>query len=43
MHSYKTPMAPFVAELIDYVVKFFVGEEYEFGSDLIARKSKSSG
>jgi hypothetical protein len=33
MHSYNTPMAPFVKEVIEYIVKFFVGEEYELGSD----------
>jgi hypothetical protein len=26
-------MAPFVKEVIEYIVKFFVGEEYELGSD----------
>lgn len=33
MHSYSTPMAPFAAEVLTYVVKFFTGEEHEFGSD----------
>jgi hypothetical protein len=33
LHSYSTPMAPFVKEVIDYVVKLYVGEEYELGSD----------
>jgi hypothetical protein len=33
MHSYNTPMAPFVKEVLEYIVKFFVGEEYELGSD----------
>lgn len=33
MHSYSTPMAPFVKEVIEYIVKFYVGEEYQLGSD----------
>lgn len=39
MHSYNTPMAPFVKEVIEYVVKFFSGEEYELGSDFVLRKT----
>jgi hypothetical protein len=39
MHSYNTPMAPFVKEILEYVVKFFVGEEYELGSDYVLRRS----
>jgi hypothetical protein len=35
MHSYSTPMAPFVKEVVDYVVKFFVGEEFMLGSDIV--------
>jgi hypothetical protein len=35
MHSYSTPMAPFVKEVMDYIVKFYVGEEYELGSDFV--------
>jgi len=38
MHSYSTPMAPFVKEVLDYVVKFFVGEESELGSDFVLRR-----
>jgi hypothetical protein len=33
MHSYSTPMAPFVKEVVEYVVKLYVGEEYLLGSD----------
>jgi hypothetical protein len=39
MHSYNTPMAPFVAEVISYVVKFFIGEEHVFGSDTVLNKT----
>lgn len=39
MHSYSTPMAPFVKEVAEYVVKLFVGEEYELGSDGVLRKT----
>ncbi len=35
MYSYSTPMAPFVKEVVDYVVKFFVGEEFILGSDIV--------
>ena len=35
MHSYSTPMAPFVKEIVEYVVKFFVGEEFNLGSDIV--------
>jgi len=28
MHSYSTPMAPFVKEVCEYVVKLYVGEEF---------------
>ena len=27
LHSYSTPMAPFVKEVIEYVVKLYVGGE----------------
>jgi len=33
MHSYSTPISPFVKEVLEYIVKFYVGEEYELGSD----------
>lgn len=33
MHSYSTPMSPFAKEVIEYIMKMFVGEEYELGSD----------
>ena len=39
MHSYNTPMAPFVKEILEYIVKFYVGEECELGSDYVLRKS----
>lgn len=39
MHSYSTPMAPFAAEVLTYVVKFFTGEEHEFGSDTVLRQA----
>jgi hypothetical protein len=39
MHSYSTPMAPYVKEVIEYIVKFYAGEEYELGSDLVLRKT----
>lgn len=39
MHSYSTPMAPFAAEVLTYVVKFFTGEEHEFGSDQVLRSA----
>ena len=42
LHSYSTPMAPFVKEVAEYVLKFFVGEEYELGSDCVLRKSAGS-
>ena len=28
MHSYCTPLAPHVAHVIRYIVKYFLGEEY---------------
>ena len=39
MHSYNTPMSPYVKEVLEYVVKFYVGEEYELGSDYVLRKT----
>lgn len=41
MHSHNTPMAPHVAEVISYVVKFFIGEEHSFGSDVVLQKTTS--
>ncbi len=41
MHSYSTPMAPFVKEVMEYIVKFYVGEEYELGSDFVLRRATS--
>ena len=39
MHSYCTPLAPFVAQVIRYVVKFFIGEESTFGSEEVLKKT----
>lgn len=39
MHNYNTPMAPHVAEVIAFVVKFFIGEEHFFGSDVVLNKT----
>jgi hypothetical protein len=39
MHSYNTPMAPHVAEVIQLVVKYFIGEEHMFGSDVVLSKT----
>jgi hypothetical protein len=39
MHSYNTPLAPFVEDIIRYIVKFFLGEEADFGSDVVLRKT----
>ena len=41
MHSYSTPMAPFVKEVLECVVKFYVGEESELGSDFVLRRGVS--
>ena len=35
MQSYSSPMAPFAAEIINYIVKFFIGEEDIFGSSQV--------
>ena len=43
MHSYNTPMAPFVSDVINYVVKFFLGEEHTFGSETVLKKSMKKG
>jgi len=42
MHSYSTPMSPFVKEVMEYIVKFYVGEEYELGSDFVLRRASSN-
>jgi serine/threonine protein kinase len=42
LHSYGTPMAPFVKEVTEYVTKLYVGEEYELGSDCVLRKTAPS-
>ena len=42
MHSYSTPMAPFVKEVIEFIAKFFVGEEYELGSDYVLKRASST-
>ena len=39
MHNYNTPMAPHVGEVISFVVKFFIGEEHTFGSDVVLEKT----
>ena len=39
MHKYNTPMAPHVGEVISFVVKFFIGEEHTFGSDVVLEKT----
>jgi hypothetical protein len=39
MHSYSTPLAPYVEDVIRYIVKFFLGEESDFGSDVVLRKT----
>ena len=39
MHSYNTPMAPYVKDVIEYIVKFYCGEEYELGSDFVLRRT----
>lgn len=39
MHSYSTPMAPYVKEVVEYVVRIFVGEEYALGSDCVLRRT----
>jgi len=39
MHNYSTPMAPFAFEVVTYIVKFFLGEEHSFGSDVVLKKT----
>ena len=42
MNSYCTPLAPHVAHVVRYIVKYFLGEEYIFGSDLVLRRAGGS-
>ena len=42
MHSYNTPLSPHVAQVIRYVVKFFLGEEHTFGSETVLRKTSGT-
>lgn len=39
MHSYCTPLSPFVGQIIRYIVKFFIGEENTFGSEIVLKKT----
>ena len=39
MHSYSTPLAPYVEDVIRYIVKFFLGEESDFGSVVVLRET----
>ena len=39
LHSYSTPLAPYVSNITEYIVKFFVGEEYALGSDNVLQKT----
>ena len=39
MHSYCTPLSPFVSDIIRYIVKFFLGEESDFGSESVLKKT----
>lgn len=39
MHSYCTPLSPYVAQVIRYIVKFFIGEENTFGSEIVLTKT----
>jgi len=39
MHSYCTPLAPHVGDVIRYIVKFFIGEEGTFGSEMVLTKT----
>jgi len=32
-------MSPYVKEVTEYLVKFFVGEEYQLGSDCVLQKT----
>ena len=43
MHSYCTPLAPHVSHIIRYIVKYFLGEEYIFGSELVLKQTGNSG
>jgi hypothetical protein len=42
LHSYSTPMAPYVKEVAEYVLKLYVGEEYELGSDSVLRRTTTT-
>ena len=42
MHSYSTPMAPHVEKVIQYIVKFFIGEENMFGSEVVLVRTTGS-
>lgn len=39
MQNYSSPMAPFASEVINYIVKFFIGEENIFGSSQVLTKT----
>jgi hypothetical protein len=41
LHSYQTPMAAFVPQIVDYIVKFYAGEEYELGSDQVLKRTST--
>ena len=41
MKSDRTPLAPFDADVINYIVKFFLGEEHTFGSETVLLKTAS--
>jgi hypothetical protein len=36
-------MAPYAHEVLSYMVKFFIGEEHAFGSDLVLQKTSAEG
>lgn len=42
MHSHATPLAPYASDVVNYVVKFFLGEESTFGSETVLMKTVSS-
>lgn len=42
MHSYCTPLAPHVADVVRYIVKYFLGEEYLFGSDRVLKRTSGT-
>ena len=39
MHSYSTPLSPFVGQIVRYIVKFFLGEEASFGSEMVLKNT----